>query len=175
LYYSLYLRTYKPVHEVTALSQGIIVSRQYSLAEDERETAISQATVGDTIRVRLTIIAPQDLHYVVVEDPIPAGTEGVDQSLKTTSVVGQAPELIRTDRKDPWDGYGWWWFSQIELHDEKATLFATYLPKGTYEYTYLIRASLPGEYRVIPTNAYEMYFPEVSGRSDGTLFRIADE
>jgi len=175
LYYSLYLRTYKPVHEVTALSQGIIVSRQYSLAEDERETAISQATVGDTIRVRLTIIAPQDLHYVVVEDPIPAGTEGVDQSLKTTSVVGQAPELIRTDRKDPWDGYGWWWFSHSELHDEKATLFATYLPKGTYEYTYLIRASLPGEYRVIPTNAYEMYFPEVSGRSDGTLFRIADE
>lgn len=175
LYYSLYLRTYKPANEVTALSRGIIVSRQYSLSEDEREMAISQARVGDTIRVKLTIIAPQDLHYVVVEDPIPAGTEGVDQSLKTTSVVGQAPELIRTDRKDPWDGYGWWWFSHSELHDEKAILFATYLPKGTYEYTYLIRASLPGQYRVIPTNAYEMYFPEVSGRSDGTLFRIADE
>lgn len=175
LYYSLYLRTYKPVDEVTALSRGIIVSRQYSLADDEREMAISQARVGDTIRVKLTIIAPQDLHYVVVEDPIPAGTEGVDQSLKTTSVVGQAPELIRTDRKAPWDGYGWWWFSHSELHDEKATLFATYLPKGTYEYTYLIRASLPGEYRVIPTNAYEMYFPEVFGRSDGALFKIAEE
>jgi len=175
LYYSLYLHTYKPVNEVTASSQGIIVSRHYSLAEDKDEMAISQARVGDTIRVKLTIIAPQDLHYVVVEDPIPAGTEGVDQSLKTTSVVGQAPELIRTDREGPWGGYGWWWFSHSELHDEKATLFATYLPKGTYEYTYLIRASLPGEYRVIPTNAYQMYFPEVSGRSDGTLFRIADE
>jgi len=61
------------------------------------------------------------------------------------------------------------------MHDEKAVLFATYLPEGTYEYTYLIRASLPGEYRVIPTNAYEMYFPEVSGRSDGALFKIAEE
>lgn len=175
LYYSMYLRTYKPAHEVTALSRGIIVSRHYSLAEDERETAISQARVGDTIRVKLTIIAPQDLHYVVVEDPIPAGTEGVDQSLKTTSVVGQVPELIRTDRKAPWDGYGWWWFSQSELHDEKAVLFATYLPKGTYEYTYMIRASLPGEYRVIPAYAYEMYFPEVFGRSDGALFKITGE
>ena len=29
-------------------------------------------------------------------------------------------------------------------------LFATYLPRGTYEYTYLIRASLPGEYRSHP-------------------------
>jgi len=61
------------------------------------------------------------------------------------------------------------------MHDEKAVLFATYLPEGTYEYTYLIRASLPGEYRVIPTNAYEMYFPEVSGRSDGALFKITGE
>jgi uncharacterized protein YfaS (alpha-2-macroglobulin family) len=57
-------------------------------------------------------------------------------------------------------------------------LFATYLPRGTYEYTYLIRASLAGEYRVIPTHAYEMYFPEVFGRSDGGVFTIvgaADE
>ena len=53
-------------------------------------------------------------------------------------------------------------------------LFATYLPRGTYEYTYLIRASLPGEYRVIPTHAYEMYFPEVFGRSDGGLFTIVE-
>ena len=53
-------------------------------------------------------------------------------------------------------------------------LFATYLPKGTYEYTYLIRASLPGEYNTIPTTAYEMYFPEVFGRSDGVQFIITE-
>jgi len=31
---------------------------------------------------------------------------------------------------------------------------------------------LPGEFLVIPTTAYEMYFPEVFGRSDGTTFSI---
>lgn len=179
LYYSLYLRYFKPVEEVTALSRGIIVSRKYTLAdcgsEDEPCRAITQAQVGDVIQVKLTIIAPNDLHYVVVEDPFPAGAEGVDQSLKTTSVVGQEPELTRTDRRDPWGGgWGWWWFSHTELRDEKAVLFATYLPRGTYEYTYLIRASLPGEYGVIPTHAYEMYFPEVFGRSDGGLFTITE-
>jgi len=46
---------------------------------------------------------------------------------------------------------------------------------STSEYTYLIRASLAGEYRVIPTHAYEMYFPEVFGRSDGEVFTIVDE
>jgi uncharacterized protein YfaS (alpha-2-macroglobulin family) len=177
LYYSLYLRYYKPVEEVTALNRGVVVSRQYTLSDCATSgaacKAIDTAKVGDVIQVKLTIIAPNDLHYVVVEDPFPAGAEGVDQSLKTTTVVGQAPELTRTDRRNPWGGeYGWWWFSHTELRDEKAVLFATYLPRGTYEYTYLIRASMPGEFRVIPTNAYEMYFPEVFGRSDGGVFTI---
>jgi uncharacterized protein YfaS (alpha-2-macroglobulin family) len=177
LYYSMYLRYYKPVEEVTALNRGIIVSRQYTSAdcdpEEERCRAIDSAQVGDVIRVTLTIIVPNDLHYVVVEDFFPAGTEGVDQSLKTTSVAGEQPELVRTDQPNPWGGgYGWWWFSHAEMRDEKAVLFATYLPRGTYEYSYYIRASLPGEYRAIPTLVYEMYFPEVFGRSDGGLFTI---
>jgi hypothetical protein len=184
LYYSMYLRYFKPVQEVTALNRGIIVSRQYTLAGCESGTqgsgnqgcrAIDEAGVGDVIQVKLTLIAPHDLHYVVVEDPFPAGAEGVDQSLKTTSVVGEPPELVRTDRRDPWGGgYGWWWFSHTELRDERAVLFATYLPRGTYEYTYLIRASLPGEYGVIPTNAYQMYFPETFGRGDGGTFTITE-
>ncbi|MCP4590542.1 MAG: alpha-2-macroglobulin, partial [bacterium] len=168
LYYSMYLRYFKPVEEVTALNRGIIVSRKYTLADcdagEEPCRAIDEAQVGDAIQVKLNIIAPNDLHYVVVEDPFPAGAEGVDQSLKTTSVVGEQPELTRTDRRNPWGGgYGWWWFSHTEMRDEKTVLFATYLPRGTYEYTYLIRASLPGEYGVIPAHAYEMYFPEVFG------------
>ncbi len=186
LYYGAYLTYYKPVPEVKALDRGIVVSRQYSLAtptlpspsEGEGQgggKAISQAKVGDVIQVKLTIIAPNDLHYVVVEDPLPAGAEGIDTSLATTSVVEQQPELTRTDRRNPWSGdYGRWYFSHTELRDEKAVLFATYLPKGTYEYTYTMRASLPGEYRVIPTHAEQMYFPEVFGRGDGGLFRITE-
>ncbi len=179
LYYSMYLRYFKPVEEVTALNRGIIVSRNYtSIACDpDEETcpAITSAQVGDAVRVKLTIIAPHDLHYVVVEDPFPAGAEGVDASLKTTSIADESAELLRTDQSNPWGGgWGWWWFRHTELRDEKAVLFATYLPRGTYEYTYLIRASTPGEYRAIPTHAYEMYFPEVFGRSDGGTFTITD-
>jgi len=175
LYYGAYLTYFKPVEEIKALDRGIIVSRQYRLADDEAGQPISEAEVGDVIEVKITVIAPNDLHYVVVEDPLPAGAEGIDASLATTSVVGEQPELSRTDRSNPWGpGYGWWYFSHTELRDEKAVLFATFLPKGTYEYTYQIRASLPGEYRVIPTHAEQMYFPEVFGRGDGGLFRIGE-
>ncbi|MBI1881114.1 MAG: alpha-2-macroglobulin, partial [Chloroflexi bacterium] len=197
LYYAAYLTYYKPVQEVKALDRGVIVSRQYFLqtpsptlplqggggeespspsqGEGRGEDPITEAKVGDVIQVKLTLIAPNDLYYVVVEDPFPAGTEGIDASLATTSVIGEPPELTRTDRRNPWGGgYGWWWFSHSELRDEKAVLFATFLPKGTYEYTYSIRASIPGEFRVIPTHAEEMYFPEVFGRGDGGLFTVTE-
>ena len=51
-------------------------------------------------------------------------------------------------------------------------LFADRLPKGTYEYSYTMRATLPGDFHVIPTVASEFYFPEVFGRSDGRLLSI---
>jgi len=179
LYYAAYLRYYLPADMIKALNRGIIVARQYSLA-DRPGTYITQARVGDVIQVKLTIVVPNDLYYVVVEDPLPAGCEGVDMSLKTTSVVGQAPELRNLtaeeqDRWYRWYGWGWWWFSHTEMRDEKVVLFANYLPRGTYEYTYLMRASVPGEFLVIPTLAYQMYFPEVFGRSDGGKFIVTQE
>ena len=52
---------------------------------------------------------------------------------------------------------------------------STYLPAGTYEYVYTIRAGLAGEYNVIPATGSEAYFPEVYGRSAGMLFTIEPE
>ena len=177
LYYAAYLRYYLPVEQVKALDRGIIVARQYTPVDDP-DRYVDSAKVGDVIRVKLTIVVPDDLYYVVVEDPLPAGCEGVDLSLKTTSVVGEQPVLrkdMTAEEQDywyRWNGWGWWWFSHTEMRDEKIALFATYLPQGTYEYTYLMRASVPGEYLVMPSVASEMYFPEVFGRSDGGKFTV---
>ncbi len=178
LYYAMYLRYFMPVEEVEALSRGIIVARQYfnSDCTDEVCEPITSAQVGDVIRVKLTLIAPNDLHFLVVEDPLPAGAEAVDRSLQTTSVVGQDPTLENVSRTygRGYYGWGWWWFTHTDMRDEKVALFADYLPRGTYEYTYLIRASVPGEFLTIPTTAYLMYFPEVWGRSDGGKFIISE-
>nr|MBC7244834.1 Ig-like domain-containing protein [Chloroflexota bacterium] len=167
LYYSLYLRYFLPVEDVKALNRGVIVSRQYTLL-DQPGKPITAAKVGDVIRVKLTIIAPNALHFLVVEDPLPAGCEALDTSLKTTSAAYQMPIL---EGEEGWPPY-WWYFTESELRDEKVALFATYLNKGTYEYTYLIRASVPGRFLTMPTYAYEMYFPEVFGRSDGGVFTV---
>ncbi len=178
LYYTAHLRAFLPVDQVQALNRGIIVGRTYEMADCSEDCApVTAAQVGDLVRVRLTIIAPHDLQYVVVEDPFPAGAEPVDTSLQTTSVVGEQPGLSRADIETPWWywGWGWWWFANTDLRDEKLVLFATNLPAGTYEYTYLLQIGLAGEYRVLPATAYEMYFPEVMGRSDGMVFTITRE
>ena len=177
LTYGAYLTYFKPVEQVKALDRGIIISREYlslpstsPLPGGIEGGPITEAAVGDFIQVKLTLIAPNDLYYVMVEDYLPAGTEAVDSSLATTSLVGQPPQVTRADQL-----WGSWYFNHTDLRDEKAVLFADYLPRGVYEYTYTIRASTPGEYRVIPSQAEELYFPEVFGRSDGGVFTVVGE
>jgi uncharacterized protein YfaS (alpha-2-macroglobulin family) len=171
LYYTAHLTAYLPVEEVEPLSRGIVVSRRY-FRQGDPSTPVTTAQVGDLLTVRLTIIAPHDLYYVVVEDPLPAGMEAVDVSLQTESVVEGRPTLNPADPLAY--GWGWWLFSDTDLRDEKAVLFADVLPAGTYEYTYTIRAGLAGKFRVIPPTAREFYFPEVYGRGAGSLFAISE-
>lgn len=169
LYYSMYLQYYVPAQDVRALSRGIYVTRQYELLEAPGQP-IDTARVGDVIRVRLALLAPNDLHYLVVEDALPAGCEALDVSLRTTSAAYQGPQLERQSQPSPY----WCCFTETELRDEKAVLFATFVGQGSYEYSYLIRANVPGRFLIRPAQAYEMYFPEVFGRSDGGVFSIEE-
>jgi uncharacterized protein YfaS (alpha-2-macroglobulin family) len=170
LYYTAHLNVYLPVEDIQALDRGVVVSRSYFQPED-RETPVTRAEQGDLLLARLTIVVPNSLHYLVLDDPLPAGLEAVDQSLQTSPQV-TAPD--RYDYDSIWErGWGWWYFDHVELRDERVVISADYLPPGTYVYTYLVRASTPGEYRVIPPTAQEFYFPEVYGRGDGSLFTVA--
>ncbi len=168
LYYTAHMKNYIPVPEVEPLNRGIIIERRYTVPATN--TPITEATVGDLVQVRLTIIVPNSLNYVVIEDPIPAGTEGVNPNLSTEQQIGTAPGLEENDPLST--GWGWWWFSNIEFRDEKVALYATYLPAGTYEYQYTIRAGMAGTFNVIPATGYEFYFPEVYGRSAGSTFTV---
>lgn len=183
LYYTAHLKVYLPVEEIQPVDRGIVVSRRYTLASCQEANRnecpeVSDVKLGDVIRVDLTIVAKHDLYYLVVEDPLPAGAEAIDRGLATTSLLEQPPSLspvYNVEGPRPYyDFYWFWWnwYSRSELRDEKIVLFSDYLSRGTYEYSYTMRATLPGAYKVIPTVAQEFYFPEVFGRSDGRLLTI---
>ncbi|MGD9675344.1 MAG: hypothetical protein AB7V19_01480, partial [Candidatus Bipolaricaulia bacterium] len=100
--------------------------------------------------------------------------EAVDTTLATESVESEGPSLSReTHGRTSWY-LGWWWrwYSKSEIRDDKVALFADYLPAGTYTFVYQVRAVQPGEYSVLPSSAYEFYFPEVFGRSAGKAFTV---
>ncbi|MBC8099038.1 MAG: hypothetical protein H7Y11_06310, partial [Armatimonadetes bacterium] len=85
--------------------------------------------------------------------------------------VGTRPGLALNDPLS--QGWGWWWFSNIEFRDERVVLNASYLPAGTYEYVYALRVSVPGVYNVIPPTVREFYFPEVFGSGAGSTFTVS--
>ncbi len=176
LYYTAHLQVSLPVDQVEPLERGIVVSRSYYSLEDPKDgvgnnTPITQAKLGELLLARVTIVAPNALHYLVVDDPLPAGLEAVDQSLSTSPQSLEVPQQYSWNDIF-WRGWGWWYFSHIQRQDEKVTLSASYLPAGTYVYTYLVRAGTAGIFKVIPTTAQEFYFPEVYGRGAGSMFTV---
>jgi len=175
LYYSAFLHYYLPGDQIAAMNRGIIVHREYTLADDP-ERPITEARVNDVVNVKLTMIAPNDLYYLVLEDPLPAGCEAIDTSLQTTSRLVEGPEFGKVPEGEEAASIPWWrgwWATHSELRDEKVALFASHLPRGTYEYTYSVRCTTPGEYMVMPATAYEMYAADVFGRSAGAGFAVA--
>jgi alpha-2-macroglobulin len=166
LYYTAHLNAYLPVPAIAPLNKGIIVERRY-LREGSDEP-VTEAVVGEVLEVRITVIAPSSLQYVTIEDPLPAGAEAINPNLQTSQQQDTQPDMERVDPLNY--GWGWWYFSNIEFHDEKVTMNSTYLPAGTYEYVYKMRVGIEGQFNVIPTTAQEVYFPEVYGR--GALYSI---
>jgi hypothetical protein len=168
LYYTAHLRAYLPVPQVEPLNRGILINRAYVYPGTAEP--VTTAKVGDVLQVRLTVIAPNNLYYAVIEDPLPAGVEAINPDLETSQQVGVRPEL--NSRNPLSRGWGWWYFSNIEFRDEKVVLYSTYLPAGTYEYVYSVRVGIEGTYNVIPATGQEFYFPEVYGRSAGSAFIV---
>lgn len=167
LYYTAYLSASLPVDSIQPLDQGMSLSRQYFTLDDPK-TPITEIARGELVKVRLTVVVPAAVHYIVINDPLPAGMEAIDESLAADTAVPSSYTV--QDYKDR--GWGWWYFSHIELRDEKIVLSADYLPAGTYVYTYIARASTAGIFKVIPPTASEFYFPDVGGRGAGSLFVV---
>jgi len=167
LYYTAYLDTTLPVDSIQPLDQGMSLSREYFTLTDPK-TPITEIKRGELVKVRLTVVIPEAVHYIVIDDPLPAGMEAIDASLATdTAVPTSYTAQDYTER-----GWGWWYFTHTELRDEKVVLSADYLPAGTYVYTYLTRASAAGTFKVIPPTASEFYFPDVGGRGAGSVFVV---
>jgi uncharacterized protein YfaS (alpha-2-macroglobulin family) len=186
-YYALSVEEIPSKAPVTPDFKGIVVERWYERLDDGRPvTAVRE---GDLVRVRLRVTVPADRQFVAVEDPLPAGLEVVDLSLRTSGTLKpfMTPESEEAGRRGDRDrdgplgqawGYGSWdngWWSpweHKELHDDRIVYFARALWKGSYTASYVARATTAGDFTRPPAHAEEMYNPALQGRSDGGRFGV---
>ena len=180
MYYALNFRYATPASQIEALNRGFAVSRRYSLI-DEPDQFVSSASIGDLVRVEITVVAPTDRLFVKVEDFLPAGLEPVDPQLDTVSTWTK--ERLRTDRNQavragapsyyaPW--FYWYYnpWDQVDTRDDRVILYADRLPEGVHQFIYYARVTTPGNFVVPPAHAEETYFPEVFGRGDSSRFTV---
>ena len=116
----------------------------------ERTYSQTVAKVGDEIIVTLKINGSGE--FVAVEDPIPMGCE-----------------IIKEETR------GWWYYGgyRMEARSEKAVFFFDRL--SDTEITYKLRVMYKGDFTALPTHAYHMYAPEVSGYSDFVHFTFYEK
>ena len=167
LYYRLGLR-YAPTDlSLKPLDMGFVVQRSYEALDDPADVSrdINGAWLikaGARVRVRISMVADSRRYHVALIDPLPAGLEIINPSL---AVSGSVPQ----DPSSQGYRYGWWWWGTWYEHqnqrDDRAEAFTSLLWDGSYEYSYVARATTPGTFIVPPTRAEEMYSPEVFGRS----------
>ena len=165
LYYRVGLRYAPREVKLAAADEGITVSRSYEAVErpdevvHEKDGAWS-VRAGSYVRVRLQVVVQDRRHYVVVDDPLPAGLELVNTEYKTS-----AHHALDEERDGERFDYSSWRFNHRELRDERSLHFADELEPGAYTLTVIARATARGTYIVPPTRSEEMYHPEVFGRS----------
>jgi uncharacterized protein YfaS (alpha-2-macroglobulin family) len=170
LYYRLGLRYAPDDLRLDARDEGFVVDRVYEGVDSPDDVTRDadgtwRIAAGARVRVKLTMVADARRTNMALIDPLPAGLEPVNPALAVSQTT-PPPDPGTDEGGSTFRWYwGWNWFEHQNLRDDRAEAFTSYLPAGTYEYTYIARATTPGEFVVPPARAEEVYAPEVFGRS----------
>jgi len=164
---------------------GFTVLRKYEAvdsADDVKQNPDGSWTVrsGARVRVRLTMIAQSRRYHVALVDNLPAGLEILNPGLATTEALppdtgGGNTGVAEIGSRSLGRNYYWWranWFEHQNFRDERAEAFSSLLWEGVYNYTYVTRATTPGQFVVPPAKAEEMYAPETFGRTGTDFLRV---
>ena len=171
LYYRLGLRYAPDDLDLDPLDRGFVVQRTYEAVDDPGDVSQDadgtwRIRPGAEVRVRLTMVADSRRTHVALVDPMPAGFEALNPAIAVSAPIPQEESVERSL-------FWWWqWFEHQNLRDDRAEAFASLLWAGTYDYSYVVRATTPGTFVVPPTKAEEIYAPETFGRSGSDVVII---
>ena len=179
LYYRIGMK-YAPTNlKLAPADYGFTVLRKYEAvdnADDVKQNSDGSWIIksGARARIRLTMVAQARRYHVALVDNLPAGLEILNPELAVTEEIpADTQQTSVVENYSGSYGGGWWWrqnwFEHQNFRDERAEAFSSLLWEGVYNYSYVARATTPGQFVVPPAKAEEMYHPETFGRT-GTDF-----
>ena len=174
LYYRLGLRYAPDDLNLDPLDRGFVVQRSYEAVDDPGDVWLDDDDVwhvlaGAQVRVNVTMVNDSRRTNMALVDPMPAGFESLNPALAVTGEI----DARRGGATDSW--WWWTWYEHQNLRDDRAEAFSSYLRAGTHEYSYVVRATIPGTFVVPPAKAEEIYAPEVFGRSRTDTVIVQDQ
>lgn len=146
------------------LDSGFRVSREASAVAQK---VPGRWSVGDLMRVRVTVDAQADMTWVVLTDPVPAGSTIVGSGLGGHASLAAAVKGGRSDRgparlapafeERSFEGWRGYW---------------RYVPRGTFSAEYVVRLNHAGRFELPATRVEAMYAPEMFGALPNAAFEV---
>lgn len=160
--------TGKPWLAVSSLA-AIPLSRPFSSGYTITKTVMpvtqknkTRWTRGDVLRVRLDLEAQADQTWVVVSDPVPAGSTILGGGL------GRDSRILTADEKK--EGAVWPAFEERSFEAFRA--YYEFVPKGRWRLEYTVRLNAGGTFQMPATRVEAMYFPEMLGERPNAVFTV---
>ncbi len=112
---------------------------------------------GQVFDIGLEVIVDRRVEHVVINDPLPAGFEAVDESFQTATSALKA-------KADSWQ------LGFKTIYRDRIIAQSFHLDPGVYSLHYLVRGVTPGTFIYPGAKVHLQYAPEEFGRSaDSTL------
>ncbi len=129
-------------------------------------TAVEQAvkgrwSVGDVMKVKLTVDAGAARSWIVVNDPVPPGATILG------NLGGQSQQLAAQATNSGWTP------SYVERGNEGWRGYYEWMPEGTFVVEYVVRLNSSGQFNLPPTRVEAMYSPEIRGQLPNGGFTVA--
>lgn len=148
----------EPVNAGLSVSRRIVNTRGHAVTDTLKQ--------GELYRVEITLKTGVNRDFLVIQDFLPAGAQSLDPRIGNGWQVIEeafgknAPQLYN------------WWMSYQDYREDRTAVYCQDLKAGTYTWSYVMRALIPGEYTMRPVQAEEMYAPEIRGMGPVAKIRI---
>ncbi len=166
LYADLLLTRY-PSGMIKPKGSGFVIERKLFLIDGDAMVQVDQTelTAGENYKVELTVVGAQDISFVAIDDPIPAGCEVINPEHNGTDQV-LARSITRWRSRSS--------LSHSEFRDERVLLFADDYIAGETTYSYLMKATTPGQFSWPAPQVEAMYYPEFFAHGSEEVVVIID-